>query len=74
MREEYYVNMVKDDLESLIESLLLRNTIFTTKLFNQTNPNVTFERNVLQETIIQPEYHSKMMMFIAVDPPPFICF
>ena len=64
MKPDYFVDMVKNDLESILNSPLLNDTIFTKKLFNQTNDNITFERNVIKETVIQPEYHSKMLMFI----------
>lgn len=64
MKPDYFVNMVKNDLESILTSPLLNDTTFTKKLFNQTNDKITFERNVIKETVIQPEYHSKMLMFI----------
>jgi serine acetyltransferase len=64
MEEKYFVDMVKNDLEALLDSPLLKDSIFTQKLFNQTNEDITFERNVITQAAIQPEYNSKMLMFI----------
>lgn len=64
MRIDLLVEIVSDDIESILDSSLLKDDDFTQKFFNQTNSDVSFFRNVIHESAIQPEYHSKLLMFI----------
>lgn len=65
MNANYFVDMIKNDLDSVLELELLKDENFTRKLFNQKQDNkVNFYNNVIKQSEIQPDYWSKALMFI----------
>lgn len=64
MDVDLFVNLVSNNIEEILDLSILKDNDFTKKLFNQTTENVSFYRNVIEESILQPEYHSKILMFI----------
>lgn len=63
MNADLFVELVSNNIEELLALPVLKDDDFTKKLFNQTNESVSFYRNVIEEAILQPEYHSKILMF-----------
>lgn len=65
MDVDYFVKMIEKDLDEILSLELLRDDQFTKKIFKQKPENkISFYRNVIRQSEIQPDYWGRALMFI----------
>lgn len=65
MDTEYFVNMIEEDLDNILNLEILKDEEFTRKLFKQkSGDKVNFYKNVIKQSEIQPDYWGRALMFI----------